>query len=167
MAGMTDDTRDGHLGSHIEEFLRALNRRPHELMQTHIAQIEKPDPGDIADFQRYIDDLNTVYRQGLADMYGLIALHGRAICELTDDVEITERVVAMMTLVAQDAGDVPKILASFDRAANALNPGTAVGLYQMLLSAGARGIVRQNQLDRLIVDLSAYCLRRFPPLTPR
>ncbi|WP_293055901.1 hypothetical protein [Mycobacterium sp.] len=164
---MTDGPRDSRLSAHIQEFLRALDRGPGELIHEHIAQLEKPDPGDIAGFQSYIGGLRTIYRLGLADMYRRIALHGRAICELTDDTEITDRVAAMMTLVAQDAGDVPNILASFDQAANALNPVTAIRLYQTILGAGTRGIRRQKQLDELIVDLTAYCLKRFPPVTPR
>ena len=41
-------------------------------------------------------------------MYRRIESHGRAICGLTAEAEITERVEQIMTLVAQDGEDVPK-----------------------------------------------------------
>jgi hypothetical protein len=160
---MADDTLDADLETHIKEFLRALDQRPDELMQKHIAEIEKPDPQDMEDFRRYVNDLKRIYGQGLEDMYGRIASHGLAICELTDETEITERVEKMMTLIAVDAHEVPKVLASLEDAANELNPITIVGLFQTLLGAGARGLPRQVQLDKLMLDLAEYCLIRFPP----
>jgi len=160
---MTDDTRNADLETHIKEFLRALNQRPDELIQQHMAEIEKPDPQNMEDFRRYVNDLKRIYGQGLEDMYGRIASHGLAICELTDETEITERVEKMMTLVAVDADEVPKVLASLDDAANELNPRTIVGLFLTILGAGARGLPRQGQLDELMVDFTTYCLRRFPP----
>ncbi|HUH68841.1 MAG TPA: hypothetical protein VLZ05_08095 [Mycobacterium sp.] len=160
---MTDDTRDADLETHIQEFLRALNQRPAELIQKHIAQIEKPDPQDMEDLRRYVTDLKRNYGQGLTAMYGRIASHGRAICELTDETEITGPVEKMMALVAADADDVPKVLLSFDAAANELNLRTILGLFQTLRDAGARGLPRQGQLDELMVDFTTYCLMRFPP----
>jgi hypothetical protein len=160
---MTDDTRDFDLETHIKEFLRALNQRPDELIQNHIAEIEKPDPRNREDFQRYVNDLKRIYGQGLADMYRRVASHGLAICALTDETAITELVEKMMTLVASDARDVPKVLASLDAAASELNPGTMIGLFLTVLGAGARGVPRQAQLDELMVDFTTYCLRRFPP----
>jgi hypothetical protein len=41
-------------------------------------------------------------------MYRRIESHGRAICELTHEAEITERVQKIVTLVAVDGEDVPK-----------------------------------------------------------
>ena len=115
---MTDGTRDADLETHIKEFLRALDQRPDELIGKHIAGIEKPDPQDMEDIRRYLNDLKRIYGQGLKDMYARIASHGLAICELTDETEITERVKKIITLVALDADDVPKILASLEDAAN-------------------------------------------------
>ncbi len=83
---------DADLETHIREFLTAANTRPDELLQKHLAEIEKPDPQDTEDLRRYINDLKRIYGQGLLDMYGRIASHGSAICELTDEIEITERV---------------------------------------------------------------------------
>lgn len=163
---MTDGTRDADLETHIKEFLRALNQRPDELIGKHIAEIEKPDLQDMEDFRRYVNDLKRIYGQGLEDMYGRIASHGLAICELTDETEIIERVEKMMTLVAADADDVPKVLARLEDAANELNPLTVVGLFLTLLGAGARGLPRQGQLDELMVDFTTYCLGRFPPSDP-
>jgi hypothetical protein len=163
---MIDDTRDADLETHVQEFLKALNQRPHELIEQHMADIEKPNPQDIDDLRRYVTDLKRIYGNGLTDMYGRIELHGRAICELTDEAEITERVETMMALVAADAKDVPKVLLSFDHAANELNLGTILGLLQTVLGAGARGLPRQGQLDELMVDFTAYCLMRFPPSDP-
>jgi hypothetical protein len=160
---MGDDTRDADLETHIKEFLRALNERPDQLIRKQIAEIEKPDPQDMEDIRRYVNDLKRIYGQGLEDMYGRIASHGLAICELTDETEITERVEKMMTLLAVDGHDVPKVLASLEDAANELNLLTIVGLFQTLSGVGARGLPRQVQLDKLMLDLAEYCLIRFPP----
>jgi hypothetical protein len=154
---------DTGLETHIKEFLRALNERPDQLIRKHMAEIKKPDPQDMEDVERYINDLKRIYGQGLEDMYGRIASHGLAICELTDETEITERVEKMMTLVAADGEQVPKILASLEDAASELNLLTIVRLFQTLLAAGARGLVRQGQLDELMLDFTTYCLMRFPP----
>jgi hypothetical protein len=160
---MSDQARDADLETHITEFLKALNQRPDELIDKHIAKIEKPDPEDMEDFRRYLNDLKEIYGRGLTDMYGRIASHGRAICELTDETEITERVEKMMALVAIDAGDVPKILATLEDAANEPNLRTVLGLFQTLLGASARGLPRQGQLAELLLDFTTYCLTRFPP----
>ena len=89
---MTGRTRDADLETHIREFMRAVNERPEELIPKHIAEIEKPEPQDMEGFRRYVNELKRIYGQGLLDMYQRIASHGLAICELTDETEITERV---------------------------------------------------------------------------
>jgi hypothetical protein len=68
-----------------------------------------------------------------------------------------------MALVALDAEDVPKILASFQDAANQLNPLAIVRLFMTIQGASAGGVPRQAQRDALILDLTTYCLTRFPP----
>jgi hypothetical protein len=160
---MTDGTRDADLETHVKEFLTAVNQRPAELIHKHLAEIGKPDPQNIEDFRRYVIALKTIYVQGLEDMYGRIASHGLAICELTDETEITERVEKIMSLVAQDAEEVPNVLASLDETGNELNPRTILGLFLAVLGAGARGLPRQGQLEELMVDFTTYCLARFPP----
>lgn len=160
---MTDGARDADLETHVKEFLTAVNQRPDELIQKHIAEIAKPDPQDIEDFRRYVNALKKIYAHGLDDMYGRIASHGLAICELTDETEITERVEKIMTLVAQDAEEVPNVLASLEETGNELNPRTIMGLFLAVLGAGARGLPRQGQLAELMVDFTTYCLARFPP----
>jgi hypothetical protein len=37
------------------------------------------------DIRRYLKDLKKINERGLTEMYGRIASHGRAICELTDE----------------------------------------------------------------------------------
>jgi len=159
---MTADRDDADLETHIKGFLTALGERPEELIPKHLAEIEQPNPQDADDFRRYINDLKMVYGQGLLDMYSRIESHGNAICELTDEAEITERVQKIMALVALDGEDVPKILASFQDAANQLNPLAIVRLFMTIQSAGAGGVPRQAQRDALILDLTTYCLTRFP-----
>ena len=154
---------DAELETHINGFLEALGERPEELIPEHLAKIKQPNPQDMADFRRYVNDLKRVYGHGLLDMYRRIASHGRAICELTDEAEITDRVQQIMALVAQDGDDVPKILASFDEAANQLNPVAVVRLFMTIQGASASGVPRQAQRDALILDLTTYCLTRFPP----
>jgi hypothetical protein len=154
---------DTDLETHINAFLIALGERPEELIPKHLAQIEQPNPQDAQDFRRYVNDLKMVYGQGLLDMYRRIESHGTAICELTDEAEITERVQKIMALVALDGEDVPRILASFQDAANQLNPLAIMRLFMTIQGASAGGVPRQAQRDALILDLTAYCLTRFPP----
>jgi hypothetical protein len=154
---------DADLETHINAFLMALGERPEELIPKHLAQIEQPNPQDAQDFRRYVNDLKMVYGQGLLDMYRRIESHGTAICELTDEAEITERVQKIMALVALDGEDVPRILASFQDAANQLNPLAIIRLFMTIQGASAGGVPRQAQRDALILDLTAYCLTRFPP----
>ena len=154
---------DAALETHINAFLMALGERPEELIPKHLAQIEQPNPQDAQDFRRYVNDLKMVYGQGLLDMYRRIESHGTAICELTDEAEITERVQKIMALVALDGEDVPRILSSFQDAANQLNPLAIMRLFMTIQGASAGGVPRQAQRDALILDLTAYCLTRFPP----
>ena len=160
---MTGDTDDADLEAHINGFLAALGERPEELMPTRLAEIEQPNSQDPDDVRRYVEDLRSAYGQGLLDMYRRIELHGRAICALTAETEITERVHQIMTLVAQDGEDVPKILASFDDAAPRRNPLAIVRLFATIQGASVGGLPRQAQRDALILDLTTYCLTRFPP----
>jgi hypothetical protein len=154
---------DDDLETHINEFLTAVGERPEELLPKHLAEIEQPNPRDTEDLRRYVNDLKRLYGQGLLDMYRRIESHGRAICGLTDEAEITERVQKIMALVALDGADVPKILASFEEAANQLNPLTIVRLFMTIQGASAGELPRQAQRDALILDLTTYCLTRFPP----
>jgi hypothetical protein len=160
---MTDGMPDADLEAHIRGLLTALNERPEELIAKQFAEIEKPILQEAEDFRRYLNDLKGLYGQGLLDMYQRIASHGRAICELTDEPEITDRVQKLMTLVALDSNDVPKILASFADAANQLNPLAIVQLFTTIQSAAVGGLSRQAERDALILDLTTYCLGRFPP----
>jgi hypothetical protein len=158
---------DADLEAHIRGFLTALNERPEELMAKQFAAVEKPILQGAEDFRRYLNDLKSLYGRGLLDMYQRIASHGRAICELTDEPEITVRVEKLMTLVALDADDVPKILASFADAANQLNRLAIVQLFSTIQSAAVGGLPRQAERDALILDFTTYCLGRFPPAEDR
>jgi hypothetical protein len=160
---MTDDADDAELETHINLFLKALGERPEELIAEHLAKINQPNPQDAADFRRYVNDLKRLYGQGLLDMYQRIESHGRAICGLTDEAEITERVKKIMMLVALDGEAVPKILASFEDAASQLNPLAIVRLFMTIQGASVGGLPHQAQRDMLILDLTTYCLTRFPP----
>lgn len=160
---MTVNTDDADLEAHINGFLTALGERPEELIPTRLAEIDQPNPGDAEDFRRYVGDLKRAYGLGLLDMYRRIESHGRAICGLTAETEITERVQQIMTLVAQDGHDVPKILASFDNAATQLNSLAIMQLFATIQGASVAGLPRQAQRDALILDLTTYCLTRFPP----
>ena len=44
-----------------------------QLIQKHIAGIGTPNPQDMDDFRRYVNDLKRIYGQGLEDMYRRIA----------------------------------------------------------------------------------------------
>jgi hypothetical protein len=158
---MTGEGHDTALETHIREFLTAL--KPWELIRQGLADLEQPDPHNPEDLQRYLDGLKTVYAHGLGGMYDRIGLHGSAICQSTNETEITARVEKMIALTAVDRGDVAKILESFENAANETNPVTVTALLLTLVAAGTRGLPRQDELDQLTLELSAYCLTRFPP----
>ncbi|MGA8329683.1 MAG: hypothetical protein WB777_10365 [Mycobacterium sp.] len=160
---MSGDTDDAALQAHVNGFLTALGQGPDALMQDHLAKIEPPNPQQPDDVRRYVNDLKRAYGHGLLSMYKRIESHGRAICELTTETEITEPVRQIMTLVALDGDDVPRVLASFDDAANQLDPGAVVRLLMSIQGAGAGGIPRQILRDALILDFTAYCLTRFEP----
>jgi hypothetical protein len=160
---MSGDTDDAALQAHVNGFLTALGQGPDALMQDHLAKIEPPNPRQPEDFRRYVSDLKRAYGHGLLSMYKRIESHGRAICELTAETEIIEPVRQIMTLVALDGDDVPRVLASFDDAADQLDRGAVVRLFMTIQGAGAGGIPRQAQRDALILDFTAYCLTRFEP----
>lgn len=160
---MTGDTDDADLEAHINGFLTAVGERPEELIPLRLAEIEQPNPANAEDFRRYVNELKMAYGLGLLDMYRRIDSHGRAICALTAETEITERVHQIMTLVAQDGEDVPKILASFDNAATQLTSLAIVQLFTTIQGASVGGLPRQARRDALILDLTTYCLARFPP----
>ena len=160
---MTDDTRDADLENHIKEFLTAINERPDQLIQKHIAGIKTPNPQDMDDFRRYVNDLKRIYGQGLEDMYRRIASHGLAICGLTNETGITEPVEKIMTLAAVESEDVPKLLAGFEEAASEPSLVSIMKLLQTISNACAREVPIQAQRDALILDLTTYCLTRFPP----
>jgi hypothetical protein len=160
---MTDETRDADLENHIKEFLRAIDERPDELIQKHIAGIKNPEPHDMNDFRRYVNDLKTTYGHGLEDMYRRIASHGLAICELTDETEITEPVEKIMALAAVEAEDVPKMLAGFEDAASEPSLASIMQLLHTISTACAREVPIQAQRDQLTLDFTTYCLTRFPP----
>jgi hypothetical protein len=154
---------DADLETHINGFLTALGERPEELIPKRLASIEQPNPQDAEDFRRYVNDLKRAYGQGLLSMYTRIESHGRAICRLTEEIEITDPVRQITKLVALDGEDVPRILASFDDAANQLDPVAILRLFMALQGASAGGVPRQARRDALILDFAAYCLTRFPP----
>lgn len=160
---MTDDTRDADLENHIKEFLRAIDERPDQLIQKHIAGIKNPDPHDMDDFRRYVNDLKRTYGEGLQDMYRRIASHGLAICELTDETEITEPVEKIMALAAVEGEDVPKLLAGFEDAAREPSLVSVMKLLQTISHACAREVPIQAQRDELTLEFTTYCLTRFPP----
>ena len=160
---MTDDTRDADLENHIKEFLRAIDERPDQLIQKHIAGIKNPDPHDMDDFRRYVNDLKRTYGEGLEDMYRRIASHGLAICELTDETEITQPVEKIMALAAVEGEDVPKLLAGFEDAAREPSLVSVMKLLQTISHACARGVPIQAQRDELTLEFTTYCLTRFPP----
>ena len=160
---MTDETRDADLENHIKEFLRAIDERPEQLIEKHIAGIKNPDPHDMEDFSRYVNDLKTTYGQGLEDMYRRIASHGLAICELTDETEITEPVEKIMALAAVEGEDVPKLLAGFEDAASEPSLFSIMKLLQTISNACAHEVPIQAERDELTLDFTTYCLTRFPP----
>ncbi|MDT5231044.1 MAG: hypothetical protein QOI39_1544 [Mycobacterium sp.] len=160
---MTDDTRDADLENHIKEFLTAINERPDQLIQKHIAGIKTPNPQDMDDFRRYVNDLKRIYGQGLEDMYQRIASHGLAICGLTNETGITEPVEKIMTLAAVESEDVPKLLAGFEEAASQPSLVSIMKLLQTISNACAREVPIQAQRDELTLDFTTYCLTRFPP----
>jgi hypothetical protein len=96
-------------------------------------------------------------------MYRRIASHGLAICELTDETEITEPVEKIMALAAVEGEDVPKLLAGFEDAASEPSLVSVMKLLQTISHACAREVPIQAQRDELTLEFTTYCLTRFPP----
>jgi hypothetical protein len=160
---MTDDAHDTDLEAHVRGFLAAINERPGELIAKHFAQVRQPDMRDVQDVRRYINDLKRVYGQGLLEMYQRVESHGRALLQSTDETEITGPVRQITTLIALDAQDVPRILASFDDAANRMDATAIAQLFMTLQGAAGDGLLRQAQRDAAVLEFTAFCLNRFPP----
>jgi hypothetical protein len=55
------------------------------------------------------------------------------------------------------------VLTSTENAVNRTNLVTLATLVVTVFAVGFRGLPRPSQLDELTLDLSVYCLVRFPP----
>jgi hypothetical protein len=162
---MAGDRSDTQLEAHIRALLGALNERLNrdEIIRERVATLEQPAQNDAAALQRYVDDLTAIYAESLGGLYDRIAAHGQAIGKLTVETEITERVNKMISLAAVESRDIVKLLKSVVNAANRKNPITVAAVFVAGFTTGLRSVPRQSQLDQLTLDLSAYCLTRFPP----
>jgi hypothetical protein len=162
---MTGDASDTQLEAHIRALLGALNERVNrdEIIRKRIAALEPPAENDAAALQRYVDDLTAIYAESLGGLYDRIASHGRTICKLTDETEITERVGKMAELAAVESRDIIKLLKNVAAAANRKNLRNVAAVLVSGFTTGLRSVPRQSQLDQLTLDLTAYCLTRFPP----
>jgi hypothetical protein len=159
---------DTKLEAHIKDFLTALNERlpRDQMIRERKAELNQPAPQNREDLQRYLDDLKAVYAESLGDMYERIESHGQAVLKLTDEPEITERVKNIMRLAWVESADVGNLIASIQNAAMETNLLTVAALVLTLITVSARGLPRQGQLEALVLDLTAYCLTRFPPTRP-
>lgn len=165
MEAVSGETSDAALEAHVRAFLSALDERLHrdEIIRERTAAIERPTSDDAHARRQYLEQLTRVYAESLGGLYDRIASHGQAICTLTDEPGITEGVRKMMELAAVESGDIIKLLKSAARAANRKNLRTVAAVFVAGFTAGARRLPRQTQLDQLTLDLTAYCLTRFPP----
>jgi hypothetical protein len=130
------------------------------MIRDRTAQIQQPAQGDLDDVRRYIAEYRSVYAESLSDMYERIGSHGSAVLELTDDVNITQYVENLLQSARVEATDVQNLLSRLE---NATDPLGILILLAMVISAGFRGLPRQQEIERATTDLSAYCLLRFPP----
>jgi hypothetical protein len=162
---MTGDGSDAQLEAHIRALLGALNERLNrdEIIRQRMAALEQPADNDAAALQRYVDELTAIYAESLGGLYDRIASYGSTICSLTDETEITERVSQMMALAAVESHDVIKLLKSVVNARNRKNLRNVAAVFVAGFTTGLKSVPRQSQLDQLTLDLSAYCLTRFPP----
>ena len=154
---MTDD----QLETHIKECLTALSERltKDQAIRQRTSEIRKPQGP--ADTRRYINEWKAAYdEQNFQEMYERIETHGTAVLQLTNEPEITTRIENMLRLAGVERNDLQDLLSTLDNATNIL--GFTV-LFVSLLAAAIRGRPRQSQLDQLTLDLTTYCLVRFPP----
>jgi hypothetical protein len=159
------ETTDAALEAQVRAFLSALDERLHrdEIIRERTAAIEKPTSDDPEALQQYLDQLTRVYADNLGGLYDRIASHGQSICNLTDEPEITDVIGKMMALAAVESADIIRLLKSAANAANRKNLRNIAAVFVAGFTAGARRLPRQAQLDQLTLDLTAYCLTRFPP----
>ncbi|WP_239655403.1 hypothetical protein [Mycobacterium riyadhense] len=162
---MTGQARDARLESHIREFLSALNERLErdQFVKQRMADVARPAPRDVEDFRRYISEFRAVLVEAIGDKYERIATHGPAILELTDEPEITERVPKMLGLAAQEGRDAIKKIESLDEITQRTDGVTGLKTLITFAVAQARIPRLNRQLNELTVELTIYCLRRFPP----
>ncbi|WP_186244058.1 hypothetical protein [Mycobacterium simulans] len=162
---MTDHSPDTQLETNVREFLRALNERLERdrFVKQRMQQVAHPAPLDIEDIRRYLSEFKTVLVEARGDKYTRIATYGGAILQLTDEPEITERVSKMLELAAQEDRDAIKKIESVDHVIQRTDHMTGLRTLFMFVAALGRSLPRNSQLDELTVELSAYCLTRFPP----
>jgi hypothetical protein len=151
---------DEVLVTRIKDFLTVLRERMER--NARIDEIEQPPPTDVQARQRYMDTLKTIYTETFEGLYDQIASNGQAVCELTDDPEITERVEKMIVLAKLESEDIAELLKTAETAAHRTNIFTVATVVLTGLNATLRQLPRQRQLDQLTLDLTAYCLTRFP-----
>lgn len=165
MEAVSGETTDAALEAHIRALLSALDERLHrdEIIREGTAAIEQPTSDDPDALQRYLEQLTRVYADSLGGLYDRIAAHGHAICTLTEEPEITEGIRKMMALAAVESADIIKLLKSAANAADRKSLRNVAAVFVAGFTIGARRLPRQAQLDRLTLDLTAYCLTRFPP----
>lgn len=165
MGDVAGETTDAALEAQVRAFLGALDERLHrdEIIRERTAAIEVPTSDDPDALQQYLEQLTQVYAESLGGLYDRIAAHGQAICKLTDEPEITEGIRKMMALSAVESADIIKLLKSAAAAADRKSLRNIAAVFVASFTAGARRLPRQAQLDRLTLDLTAYCLTRFPP----
>jgi hypothetical protein len=159
---MNDDAR---LERHVREFLRALNERYERdrFVDHRMAQVTRPIPLDTDDIRRYLSEFKTVLVDAIGDKYSRIATHGPAVLQLTDEPEITGRVSRMLALAEQEGRDAVKKIESLDDVTQHTDRMTGLRTLATFVGAQGRSLPRNRELDELTVELSAYCLTRFPP----
>jgi hypothetical protein len=155
---MTDNQRDAQLEGHIREFLRALNDRlaRDAVIRQRMAEVKNPTLTDQQDLRRFLGQSKAVYAD-IGDIYRRIDTHGFATLKLTNDPEIVGWVEEMIGLAKVEAADLGKIFASLETASESPN---IVSVGALLLTGFGAG---QSKVDELTLELTAYCLTRFPP----
>jgi hypothetical protein len=148
---------------HVTEFMRAINERLDIVQRLDERTNQIPRWGGFHDHGRYVQDIREAVREiepDLMGMYTRMAKHGTAVLERSDEAEITERVSNLLDSAAEEVTELNDM---FEKLGNA---GNLAGFMVFVVARLATESGRQQRLQQMkqaTVDLTAYCLLRFPP----
>ena len=154
------------LQHHVTEFLRAINEMLEiaERYEARRRDIRRWRFLDTSDWGRYVSDENEVARDAESKMVGRrlrLVHHGAVVLnDFPAEDEIVEQVSRLLKL---DADEATYFRRAFEKLSKAGDLAGFLALAQYRFETASERQVRLTQIEKARVDLTAYCLLRFPP----